>query len=162
MGRKVKCQVTGEYGNSDNFFKASNGKYYKTKEIYSNWKLQSEYRQKIINELNDIFCPKRGMKLPTVTYKKISEYNNMYDSLYDTVVGCRSNIEWSLKNKNFTSENGKMCYAFAIIENNFNDYLKANVRKRKEKEKVYEYGDEEFKETHVTTKKDVSGLLGDI
>lgn len=36
--RKVKCQVTGIYGTSDTFYKAPNGKYYETEDIYEKYK----------------------------------------------------------------------------------------------------------------------------
>ena len=34
MARKVKCQITKEWGTSDTFYKAPNGKYYKSKKLY--------------------------------------------------------------------------------------------------------------------------------
>ena len=33
MARKVKCQITKEWGMSDAFYKAPNGKYYKSKKL---------------------------------------------------------------------------------------------------------------------------------
>ena len=37
MARKVKCQITKEWGMSDVFYKAPNGKYYKSQKLYEVW-----------------------------------------------------------------------------------------------------------------------------
>lgn len=36
--RAVRCKITGEYGTIDTFYKAPDGKYYKSKEIYQHEK----------------------------------------------------------------------------------------------------------------------------
>lgn len=50
--RTVRCKITGEIGNSDTFYKAPNGKYYKTKEIYDKSIEDKEYVVKIFEFIN--------------------------------------------------------------------------------------------------------------
>lgn len=50
--RIVHCKITGEIGNSDTFYKAPNGKYYKTKEIYDKSVEDKEYITKIFEFIN--------------------------------------------------------------------------------------------------------------
>lgn len=50
--RNVHCKITGEIGNSDTFYKAPNGKYYKTKEIYDKSIKDKEYVVKIFEFIN--------------------------------------------------------------------------------------------------------------
>lgn len=40
---KVKCNATKEYGLSSDYYCADDGKYYKTKEIYEEYKINKEY-----------------------------------------------------------------------------------------------------------------------
>lgn len=50
--RKVTCRVTGETGYSNEFYKAPNGKYYKSKELYESTMAQREYKTKILYLIN--------------------------------------------------------------------------------------------------------------
>lgn len=50
--RTVHCKITGEIGSSDTFYKAPNGKYYKTKEIYDKSVEDKEYVTKIFEFIN--------------------------------------------------------------------------------------------------------------
>ena len=84
IARLVKCQITGEKGKSDEFYKASNGKYYKTKELYDDWRLQAVNLQACTDALMELLGYKPGMKFPTVTSKFISEYE---------VYGCETAYE---------------------------------------------------------------------
>ena len=54
MARKVRCQVTKEWGTSDTFYKAPNGKYYINKETYQKIKKDAEYRDFCIKEICNI------------------------------------------------------------------------------------------------------------
>ncbi len=44
--QKVKCNATKEYGLSSEFYYADDGKYYKTKKIYEEYKFKKEYFEK--------------------------------------------------------------------------------------------------------------------
>jgi len=51
VARQCKCQVTGEKGTTDTFYKADNGKYYKSKEVYDIWNKENENRKKLLKNL---------------------------------------------------------------------------------------------------------------
>ena len=54
LARKVKCQITGEYGTSETFYKADNGKYYKSKELYNVWNKENEDRKRVIERFTTV------------------------------------------------------------------------------------------------------------
>ena len=131
MARQVKCQITKECGTSDDFYKAPNGKYYKTKNIYDEWKLQTDKRIECIDVIMELLGYKKGMKLPTIAFKKIGEYEVYgYDVLFDTIREQIDKIQWALNNKDFKNETGRISYVFAILQNNV-----MTVYKKKEAEK---------------------------
>lgn len=164
MGRKVKCQDTGEYSTNDVAYKASNGKYYSSKDAYMNIKTNNEYRIKCIDEIMKILNYKEGMKLPTVTYKKLSEYEIYgFDVLLDTINSQHDAFVWALKNKTFNSETSKIFYLFAIIQNNIMESYKKKAIEEKQKveEKRNELIVEDINVGTNQRSKNVSKLLGD-
>lgn len=52
--RKVKCNATKEYGTSYEFYYADDGKYYKTKEIYDEYKIDKEYFEKFYMKIAEL------------------------------------------------------------------------------------------------------------
>jgi len=123
MARKVKCQITGEYGTSDTFYKASNGHYYKSKEIYEQDKKDKKYYSLIKDTICFEFLGyQKGQKFPTTLTKKLKElsfYPN--EVIYKTIQDQKENIEYWILRKDFSSDYGKIAYIFAIITNNIND-----------------------------------------
>lgn len=132
-GRQVKCQDTGELRNSEELFKAPNKKYYSSKEAWERIEQNKIYRQKCIDFLMDLLGYKPGMKLPTVTFKMIKEYEEPYglDVLYATMVSQRQSCEWALMNKSFAQETAKIFYLFAIFQNNAMTEWKKKVAAQK-------------------------------
>ena len=133
----VKCQDTGEKIDRDVAYKVvtkSGNKYYTSKEAYERIQKDKEYRVKVIETIRDYLgYYKPQMLLPTLTYKKIAEYQEPigYDVLYDTLVNNKKNIIWAFNNKDFKSETAKIMYLFAIIQNNYmNEYRKKVERNR--------------------------------
>ena len=63
MGRKVKLQDLNIYGNSDNAFKASNGKYYSSEEAWQIKQKENEYRLKCISHISELMGYEKNMKL---------------------------------------------------------------------------------------------------
>lgn len=127
MGRKVKCRITGEIGNSDIFYKADNGLYYKSKELYEEYKQEAEYRRKII----DFFCIEllgyeKGCTFPTVLTKKLeslSAYSNK--TIWATVLYKEEDLRyWASVEDKFKNDYGKICYLFVIIVNHINEVQK--------------------------------------
>ena len=154
IARLVKCQITGEKGKSDEFYKASNGKYYKTKELYDDWRLQVVNRQACTDALMELLGYKPGMKFPTVTSKFISEYEVYgFDVLLATIQDQSKSIQWALQNKDFRS---------AILQNNVFSNYKKKVAEKREAEIIsrreVEYEDLDIQRSKQTTK-DISKWL---
>jgi hypothetical protein len=125
MARKVKCQITHEIGSSDVFVKI-NGKYYKTREIYDDYKRESDLHKKVVNIIaNDLLNYQEGQVFPNVLYKKIKElefYPNAV--ILQTVENNYDNIKYWMDRKDFDSDFAKISYIFAIIKNKINDTYK--------------------------------------
>lgn len=123
MSRKCKCQLTGEYGTTDTFYKAEDGKYYKTKELYEARKKEKEDRKAVIERFAvDFLDYKTGQVFPSVLTKKLKELEFYgYDVINRTIDKCYEAIQYSLRTKSFNSDANKIAYIFAIIKNNIND-----------------------------------------
>lgn len=123
MSRKVKCQVTNEWGTSDSFFKAPNGKYYKDELTYITWQKKSELRSQCIKAI----CEVADYRIaPSFLNKMISEIGEAvgYDVLYETIQRNMDNFLWANEHKNFKSEIGKLFYFQSIIKNTVIDVYK--------------------------------------
>lgn len=127
MGRKVKCRITGEIGNSDIFYKADNGLYYKSKELYEEYKQEAEYRRKII----DFFCIEllgyeKGCTFPTVLTKKLESLSAYsYKTIWATILYKEEDLRyWASVEDKFKNDYGKICYLFVIIVNSINEVQK--------------------------------------
>ena len=133
MARKVKCQITKEEGTSDVFYKAPNGKYYKSQKLYEAWLKEKIDREEFLDMFaTDFLGYKKGQVFPTVLCKRLKELEFYgYDVINQTVKKCKSSIEYALTHKDFASENGKISYIFAIIKNNINDVYKQIVEEEK-------------------------------
>lgn len=125
MARIVKCQITHEVGNTDIFVKIG-GKYYKSQEIYDNYKKQTELHKKIVDIIvNDFLDYQQGQIFPTMLLKKLKEldfYPN--EVVLKTIENNHDNICYWMNKKEFSNDIGKISYIFAIIKNNINDIYK--------------------------------------
>jgi hypothetical protein len=72
--RQVKCRVTGELGDPYDFYRAPNGKYYKSKEIYDKIKINSQYKKEVCSLINDKI-------LHTNIYKHIGVIKHLINNL---------------------------------------------------------------------------------
>ena len=137
MARKVKCQITKEWGMSDVFYKAPNGKYYKSQKLYEVWLKEKTDRAEFLDMFaSEYLGYEKGQVFPTVLCKRLQELEFYgFDVINQTVKKCHSSIEYALTHKDFASENGKISYIFAIIKNNINDVYKEHLRKEKTIEK---------------------------
>ena len=136
MARRVKCQITKEIGNSDVFYKADNGLYYKSKELYEEYKQEAEYRRKII----DFFCIElleyeKGCMFPTVLTKKLESLSAYsYKTIWATILYKEEDLRyWASVEDKFKNDYGKICYLFVIIVNHINEVQK----KIKAQKRVY-------------------------
>lgn len=140
MARRCKCQVTGEEGTTDVFYKAENGKYYKSKEVYEVWNKENEDRKKVIEKFAvDFLNYKPGQVFPTVLMKKLKELEFYgYDVINQTIDKSYHSILYAIQHKEFKNDVGKISYIFAIIKNNINDVYRQTVQDEKKKKNPYE------------------------
>jgi len=165
MARKVKCKMTNEYGTSDVFYRADNGEYYKSKEIYDIYVYEKKCRIILIDKLIDIMGYKNMTQFPTVLSKevKILHETYSYGVILKTFNHCNKNIQYALSNKNFGNEYGKIKYIFAIIKNNINDIDKQESRKLiVENTKKVDVDIINNNTSNTKTHKDLTNFLGDI
>lgn len=144
MARQCKCQVTGEKGTTDTFYKADNGKYYKSKEVYDIWNKENEDRKNVIERFAvDFLDYKPGQVFPTVLTKKLKELEFYgYNVINRTIDKAYNSIQYAIQHKEFKSDVGKISYIFAIIKNNINDVYKQVVQEEKRSETVCEIDNE--------------------
>lgn len=135
MSRLVKCQDTGEKISSDIAFKVCTkrgNKYWSSEDAYNTYIKSEEDRLRCISAMLDILNYSEGMFISTWYLKKLKEWKNYgYDVVLSTISNKRSAIEWCLSAKEFKSEDAKVRYICAIIQNNLNDeYLKKKKEKK--------------------------------
>ena len=152
MARKVKCQITKEEGMSDVFYKAPNGKYYKSQKLYETWLKEKTDREEFIEMFaTDFLGYKSGQVFPTILCKRLKELEFYgYDVINETANKCKSSIEYALSTKSFSSDNGKIGYIFAIIKNNINDVYKQKI-KEENKPAIEHYIDESVDIDNIQT-----------
>jgi len=133
MARKVKCAVTNEYGTSDIFYKAENGKYYQSEEIYEKFKFENKCRILILDKFVDIMGYNNTVQFPTILPKEIKNLHINFDYciILKTFNKCLQNIKYALEHKRFTNEFGKIKYIFAIIKNKINEVAREESNKKK-------------------------------
>lgn len=137
MARKVRCCITKECGTSDTFYKdESTGRYYKSKEIFDEWRNITNKRKELNDIIADIVGYYNGEKFPSSITKKVKELEEIYDifTVYDTFVEKRDDIQFAIDSRDFDTEYGKCAYIMAIVVNNINDIWIR--RKREEKTKL--------------------------
>lgn len=124
--RIVKCTVTGEKGTSSNFYKAPNKKWYRNEETYLNWRAESEARKKVIEWFfTEIlgYSLGEGVIFPTLLVRRIKEYEKSYG--YQTLLKCcqesSADILRAVNRKDFSNDNSKIAYVFAIINSRINE-----------------------------------------
>lgn len=135
MARQCKCQIAGEVGTTGTFYKADNGKYYKSKEVYDIWNKENENRKKVIEKFAiDFLDYKPGQVFPTVLTKKLKELEFYgYDVINKTIEKTYNSIQYAIQHKEFINDVGKISYIFGIIKNNINDVYKQTVQQEREK-----------------------------
>jgi len=135
IGRRVKCRITGEFGDSNDFVKID-GKYYKSQKIYDIKQKENQDRQDIIDRFcYDFLDYKPGQIFPTILTKKLKELEFYgYGVINKTIDKSYKSIQYALSTKEFKNDIGKISYIFAIIKNNINDVYRDVLREEKESE----------------------------
>lgn len=165
MGRRVKCVITGEYGNSDTFFKAENNKYYKDKTTYDDYLFQMDLRYKIIDDFSRLLGYYDTSQFNTQAMKELKSLSNTYSykDIYDTFKEYYSRLEVVLPSKANMTDYQKAKYIFSVIKNNINDFVNKNKHKL-DTENSIEKKDVELDilndiQTNTAKAKDISSFL---
>lgn len=101
-------------------------------------KEQDILKHKITDYLIELLRYGPGMKLPTITYRKIEEYRETcgFEVLFETIKQQSKSIQWALDNKEFINEVAKICYIFAIIQNNVGGVFLEKEKTKAEEDKT--------------------------
>lgn len=118
--RKVKCNATKEYGTSSDFYYADDGKYYKTKEIYEEYKIDKEYFEKFYMKIAELLgysdCRMVGSTGGLIR-KRFKESKIPKDELYNSLLEKEEYIkELFGEITEHLSDNGRVLGIFKIIE----------------------------------------------
>lgn len=135
-GRKVKCKATGEYGNSNDFYKTSKG-YFKTKEVYEEFQREANCRKQIIEMLAELMEYQKGEPLPPIILtelKRLKFYKNQV--ILKTIEQEYNAILKACSNKTFNNSVAQGRYIFAIIKNNISDVNRRFEIEQKEEERI--------------------------
>lgn len=136
MGRKVRCKVTGEYGDSTTFYKVGSS-YYKSQEVYEENERQRKAKseaQRIIAELLEYGEGQRLSPYALKKYKELSFYTD--EVILETFQKERGSIEYYVSKKHFDSEQRKITYIFTIIQNHIADVDRIYKKKKAEQKKA--------------------------
>ena len=117
--RKVTCRITGETGYDYEFYKAPNGKYYKSKELYDNTMIQREYRTKILYLINSDILKKNTSNCAGLIGKLINETGLEPNVIYESILQKVDYIKKIVKESN-ESDSTKIHSIFTIANNRLN------------------------------------------
>lgn len=117
--RKVTCRITGEHGYNYEFYKAPNGKYYKSKELYDSVMVQQEYKTKIIYLINSSILNKHTSNCAALIGKLINESGLDANILYESILQKTDYIKKFLSESN-ESDATKIYSIFSIATNRLN------------------------------------------
>lgn len=137
MGRKVKCRVTGEYGDSDIFIKKGNH-YFKSLEAYEQYENDLKCKDRAISIIaKDLLGYEERQPYPSYLfklYKQLDFYSN--EIILKTILEKYETLKFYADNKPFSNESGKLSYLFAIIKNNIAEIDKREKKRSKFLENV--------------------------
>lgn len=134
MGRRVKCRVTGEYGDSTVFYKVDKS-YYKSKEVYEEDQKQKKAKKEALKIIAELLGYREGQHLSPFTFKKYNELKFYADQvILETLLKQRDTIEYYMARKEFENEQRQIQYIFAIIQNHIADIDR--VYKKKEQQRL--------------------------
>lgn len=117
--RKVTCKITGERGYNYEFYKASNGKYYKSKALYDNEMAQQEYRAKILYLINSDILNKNTSNCASLIGKLINETGLEANVIYESILHNMDYIKKLIKESN-ESDSTKIHAIFSIATKRLN------------------------------------------
>lgn len=137
----VKCMATGQRGPRDEYYKAPNGRYFQSEEIYQAWlsgrrKEKAKQNQakhydkpgrtfesyrKLCDTIADLigYDPKDGQPMPPIVFRRLKDMEWYSDEIIQqTFDENRTAIQWAMTNKKFDNDIAKISYMMAIVKNN--------------------------------------------
>lgn len=164
MGRKCRCCITNQIGTTDTFYRAADGRYYATEEIYLTDCKRKEAHKELIDTLVGFLGYEKGMIFPTVLSRKLKELSFYGDEvILATARECKPKIDWAFETKGFDNEYNRIAYMMAIIKGHINDVYLAS-RNKDEDAKETETMDASFvceaRFEGEKNKRDISSWLG--
>ena len=132
IGRKCKCQATGEWGRTTYFVKKGN-KYFKSEEVYQGWLEERKSREEVgrifMEEILE--CPGNAANIPYINSKIKSFEKYTYKVLLETMIKCRDRIMYVKQHKQFKNSRNLINYICAILADNIVDVYKKNQQKKR-------------------------------
>lgn len=149
----VKCMATGERGPRDEYYKAPNGRYFKSENIYEAWMAgrrkemarknkpahqakpgrTTESYKKLCGTIADMigYDPGGGQPMPTIVFRRLKELDYYPDEIIQETLDEKAEaIRWAMGHKEFENDSGRASYLMAIVRNNI-----AEVERREKKKK---------------------------
>lgn len=187
--RMVKCMATGEKGPSDTYYKAPNGRYFKSEEIYEAWlagrrkekakqnrpKLHekpgrtTESYKKLCDTIADLigYDPAGGQPMPTIVFRRLKELDYYSDEIIQETLDEKADaIRWAMSHKEFEDDSGRASYMMAIVRNSIAE-VERREKQKKEMSRREEKGNPDLDTMTdlenigvVHKSHDVSSLLG--
>lgn len=115
--RIVKCKITGEKGYDYDFYKAPDGRYYKTESVYLDSIIKKEYQVKILSYINGSLLARPSHNCVSYIYKHINESGMNIKTLYEKIVEKTDYLK-SILETNSASDLGKINLIFSLILKN--------------------------------------------
>lgn len=131
--RKVRCRVTGDIGYDYEFYKAPNGKYYKSKDIYEKMISSQEFRRKILVLINSDILNKQLNNCASLIGKLISESGLECEVIYNSILNKIDYIKDLIKDTN-ENDASKIYSIFSIATNSYKNVTYAGCYEIRNKE----------------------------
>lgn len=115
MARKVMCKITGECGTSDSFYKAPDGKYYKTEQIYNEFVKNNEIISQIISFVMHEILHTKNSSVAAIIRKEINSSNLPPSVILDSIVNDKESILKIIDGKSLNAfSEVKMIFNYAL------------------------------------------------
>ena len=173
MARKIRLVDTGELvDRNPTYFRAPNKKWFSSYDAYLEYDLDNQNRVRCVEKMYDIMGYGTKQQINKLFYKRLKEWREgySYQVILKAMEMSTEPIEYSFRTKDFDTENSKLFYVMAIINNQLNDALKRSelehkVNKIETSQNLDTLADDIEKMRHIcgnTKANDVSYLAGDL
>lgn len=138
QNRQVKCAITGEMGPACDFYRDKSGKYYKSEQVYRDYRAEVE-AYKEVKHIIDVELIGYNPNLPYNSFtpynlKKLKGYSNRV--ILETVKRNKNQILSAVRKKEFRDSSAKCSYIFAIIKGRLQDVKRTLEREDKMRERT--------------------------